>query len=98
MASCMEELQTALEGKLRFKRMNTALQERIAALKAELEEERGRVEAWHGNSDEWQAESARLRELLRSRAGALHYLRHHHGTFGVCSVPECVEARAALEE
>jgi chromosome segregation ATPase len=37
---------------------------RIAALEAELELERLRVDAWHGNSDDWQAENTEAEECI----------------------------------
>lgn len=49
-----------------------AARERIAALEAENELANLRVDAWHGNSDDWQAENTRLKDYITRRTRDQH--------------------------
>lgn len=68
---------------------------------AELELEQLLVEAWHGNSDEWQAEAERLRagvEWLASLGHTQHCTHPQASRRGWrwCSLAACVSARKVL--
>lgn len=47
-------------------------EQRIAALEAELELANLLVEAWHGNSDEWQAENGALKQQIAKLEAKAH--------------------------